>query len=390
VTRAARGPTLSGRYDLRGTIRARPPAETLKTLAARLSHFGITRIARVTGLDTLGLPTSVSIRPNARHLSTSQGKGVSAELADISAVMESIEGWHAENARSPEVVDSYDRISRRHPAISPAGFLPGSRWTLASPGRSMGWVRGTDLRTQEPVWVPHAVTSLDSTVDHPDRALFRVSSNGLAAGNTPAEALCHALYEAVERDSDARWSALSERRRESTRVDPATVTVPFLRTILERIEGAGLVTLIWDMTSDLGIPAYRCILADRDPSRGLGWFRGSGAHLSSEVALSRAVTEAAQSRLTWIQGSREDLLPGHYREEAARAWRLPRERPPGRPFPARRSPYSGSALEEDLDWIVRRLSDAGYSRIVAVDHTRPELGIPVVLVLVPGLRFEEH
>jgi len=55
-------------------------------------------------------------------------------------------------------------------------------------------------------------------------------------------------------------------------------------------------------------------------------------------------------------------------------------------FRARPSPREGATLDEDLHTILRLLGRAGFSRVVAVDHTRSELGIPVVTVVVPGLR----
>lgn len=379
------------RLDLGGTIRARPPKETLRRLAPRLGPLGITRVARVTGLDTLGLATSVSIRPASRHLSTAQGKGITPELADVSAIMESIEGWHAESVPPPELTDSPRRLSRRASSIDPAHFPLGPRWRRISADRPIGWSRASDLRTGEPVWIPHAVTVIESTLDHPERCFFRVSSNGLAAGNTPAEALCHALYEVVERDSEWRWTRKTPRQQDSTLLDPATVHVPFLRSLLDRARAAGLQPSLWDMTGDAGIPAYRCILADLDPSRGLGWFQGAGAHLSPEVALSRALTEAAQSRLTWIVGTREDIPPEEYVERASLPWRPPpRGTSKGAAFGRRRAPHAGRSLEEDLGWIVRRLSEAGHPRIVAVDHTRPDPGIPVVHVFVPGMQMGAH
>lgn len=376
------------RLDLGGTIRARAPARTLRTLQPLLRRFGITRVARVTGLDTLGLPTSVSVRPASRHLTTSQGKGITPELADISAIMESIEGWHAEHVRPAERTASHRRLARRDAAMDPRDFPAGVRHARISPDREMGWLGAHDLRTGEPVWIPHAVTAILSTRDHPDDGLFRVSSNGLAAGNTRAEALCHALYEVVERESEWRWACLPDRRRESTRVDPDTVRVPFLRALIDRADCEDLEFAVWDVTCGLGIPVYRAVLADRDPSRGLGWFQGAGAHRSPRIALSRALTEAAQSRLTWIVGTREDLLPDHYLEEEARPWRLPPKGPFGRSFADRGS--AGRTLEEDLDWILSRLLEAGHPRVVAFDHTRPELGIPVLHVFVPGFQLGEH
>jgi ribosomal protein S12 methylthiotransferase accessory factor YcaO len=46
--------------------------------------------------------------------------------------------------------------------------------------------------------------------------------------------------------------------------------------------------------------------------RNLGIFTGTGTHLAKSVALSRALTEAAQARLTSISGNRDDILPKYY------------------------------------------------------------------------------
>ena len=70
---------------------------------------------------------------------------------------------------------------------------------------------------------------------------------------------------------------------------------------------------------------------------------GYGAHLDEGVALSRAVCEAVQSRLTMISGSRDDLFHRAYDElgdldNLARAWRdwPARGEGVGREAPARR------------------------------------------------------
>jgi len=77
--------------ELPGTVRARPPEETWKALADSLPSYGITRVARLTDLDVIGLPTWTAIRPASLTLSASQGKGLTDELARLSAVMEAIE-----------------------------------------------------------------------------------------------------------------------------------------------------------------------------------------------------------------------------------------------------------------------------------------------------------
>ena len=71
---------------------------------------------------------------------------------------------------------------------------------------------------------------------------------------------------------------------------------------------------VWDALSDVGLPTFNCLIADRDTSDpgALYAARGSGCHPARGVALARALTEAAQSRLTFISGSRDDLTREEY------------------------------------------------------------------------------
>jgi YcaO-like protein with predicted kinase domain len=64
-----------------GTHRLVPPAETLARLRPLLPKLGITRVANVTGLDTIGIPVAMAVRPNSRSLSVSQGKGLDLDAA---------------------------------------------------------------------------------------------------------------------------------------------------------------------------------------------------------------------------------------------------------------------------------------------------------------------
>src|SRR6478609_1704254 len=84
-----------------GSQRARLPMETLEQILPIKHQFGITRVANVTGLDRIGLPVVLVTRPNSRSVAVSQGKGTSLEAAKVSALMEGIELWHAENLVRP-------------------------------------------------------------------------------------------------------------------------------------------------------------------------------------------------------------------------------------------------------------------------------------------------
>ena len=66
-----------------------------------LPRFGITRVADITGLDDIGLPVHVAYRPDGLTFAVSIGTGATPAQSRVSAVMESIEAWHAENLRAP-------------------------------------------------------------------------------------------------------------------------------------------------------------------------------------------------------------------------------------------------------------------------------------------------
>jgi len=76
--------------------------------------MGITRIANVTGLDHIGIPVVQVVRPNSRSLAVCQGKGLTLAAAKASAVMESIEGYHAERIGLPLKLASHEEMRAGH------------------------------------------------------------------------------------------------------------------------------------------------------------------------------------------------------------------------------------------------------------------------------------
>ena len=218
-----------GKIDLGGTLRARDAASTLAWIRPVLPQFGITRVANITGLDRVGIPVWICIRPNGRSLSVSQGKGVTPELAQVSAVMESIECHHSEYVRPPELVASHRTVRRRHQVVAPRQLQPGIRWKAYDDSRPIAWIRGTDLANGEDVLVPHVRVDLDWSRAHPDSGLFLVTSTGLAAGNEREEALCHAIFEVIERDAEWRWDRLTATAQCATELCAESVEGPLLQ-----------------------------------------------------------------------------------------------------------------------------------------------------------------
>ena len=128
-----------------GTHRVRPPEETWEALRGVLPRVGITRVADVTGLDRIGIPVWQAVRPASRSLSVSQGKGATPAAARASAVMESIELWHAEDLSHLSRVVLSPREMRYDNPIP----LSSLRWTFQPPEVAVvpiPWVRARCFR----------------------------------------------------------------------------------------------------------------------------------------------------------------------------------------------------------------------------------------------------
>ena len=377
-----------------GTHRLVPPRETLTRVRPFLPAMGITRIAVVTGLDTIGIPVVMAVRPNSRCLAVAQGKGWDLDAAKASAVMESIESYHAEHILLPlKLASGREMQASGHPVLDASRFptAPDGRY---HPGVPLLWVEGRDWIQNENAWVPFQLVHTAFTAAMRfDLKTFAASSSGLASGNHMLEAVSHAICEVVERDAYFKFSRLSEAEREARRIDLGTMDHPQCREQLELCERAGIAVAAWDIGSEIGLAAFRCHIMDResDPLRRLPAASGSGCHPVRHVAFQRALTEAAQSRLTAISGSRDDMPRSDYRH-----WRDPlnleRQRElisarGARSFTAVPS-YENDSLREDVDLELDLLQRAGFERVVAVDLTRPEFGIPVVRILIPGMERE--
>jgi YcaO-like protein with predicted kinase domain len=377
------------RYRL-GTDRVLDPAETLARARPVAARCGVSRLANITGLDRIGIPVVSAVRPLSRSVTVAQGKGVTLTAARVSALMEAIEGHHAENITSPLICEAVQDARRKRPTVD-VERLPLFGGAPLDLRRRILWIEGRRIDTAEPLWVPLDSVHTDYTFNvAAGPPMFFCSSNGLASGNTHGEATAHALCEVIERDALTMCGNRRGTPRADLLVDPDTITDPVCRDLLERFAAAGVNVIIEDCTSDLGIPCLCCTVWDceRAVLRPMLPIAGFGCHPRKEVALARALTEAAQGRAILISGSRDDLSLWLYDE--AQALRLAagadalRSSSTGRSF-ADLPSHDAEAVTDDLAWIVGRLGAAGLPEVAVVDLTKEEHGIPVVRVVVPGL-----
>ncbi|MGF7175013.1 YcaO-like family protein [Azospirillum doebereinerae] len=374
-----------------GTHRVMAPEQTLARVAPFLPIMGITRVANVTGLDSVGIPVVMVTRPNSRSISVSQGKGVTLAAAKASGVMESIESYHAERITLPLKFASFEEMRWTHPVVD-VGRLPRLATSAYSPHSPILWIEGEDLLNGGRKWVPFETVHLNFTVAMaPGQGCFLPSSNGLASGNHRTEAISHALTELIERDATTLWRLFGASAQEDTRIDLDSVDDPVCRSLIDRFDAAGVEVGVWEITSDLGLPAFLCRIVEREdlPQQSVRPASGMGCHVAREIALSRALTEAAQSRLTFIAGARDDMPRAEYDRHLDPArhaqWKARITAGAGRRNFAGCPTSFAPTIEADLEHQLARLRACGIDEAVMVDLTKPEFGIPVVRMVVPGL-----
>ncbi|MFM9845220.1 MAG: YcaO-like family protein [Dongiaceae bacterium] len=362
---------------------SQPDRSGLRALAPLLAAAGVTRIADVTGLDRVGLPVAAAYRPNARSAVVSYGAAAGLETAKLAAAMEAIERFHAEQVMLPSKLGSMLDLSATH-RLAEIGAPMSAADAAFDASQPYRWVEGIDLLQETKLWLPLDLVHLDRTIPSP------ASSSGLAAGFDAAGARCHALCELVERDAAANWFARPPQAQAATRIDLQTIQPGSENALLRQIAAAGLHIAVWDATSDIGVAVLLCNLVESGagplPPAASAW--GMASHPDRNVALVKCLEEALQARLATIASVADDIGPADLapidggavmdRIEAVRQGNGQR---PFHAVPTR--PVGGPAGE--IAWLLDRFKAAGFQHVIAIDLTRPEFGVAVVRIVVPGI-----
>ncbi|MCB8905964.1 MULTISPECIES: TOMM precursor leader peptide-binding protein [unclassified Streptomyces] len=220
-------------------------------------------------------------------------------------------------------------------------------------------------------------------------ASVRADSNGSAAGSSLEDAILQGFLEVVERDAVALWWYNRTRM-------PAVDIASFGDRWAEELIGVyrELRREVWalDLTSDFGIPVFAA-LSRRTDKKSEDIMFGFGAHRDPHIALRRALTEMNQL-MPAVVGAGEGDGYAVRDPELLRWWGgatvanqpylLPdRHAEPARPgaFPAIRT----TDLRADVTWAEETVRARGLDLLV-LDQTRPDIGLPVVKVVVPGMR----
>lgn len=378
-----------------GTHRSASPEETLERIRPYFKSVGLTRLGNITHLDCIGIPVTISIRPNSYSIVTSSGKGTTLEAALVSAAMESIELYCAENISIHEIHLPYAKLGGDYDVIK-LGNMPLRPNSLFNVNWTEQWYLGWDVVNQIEVACPVQAVSMDYRIlskNFKNIASFDVCSNGLASGNHFLEALSSALFEVIERDAvTCHIEAALRVGYQKPRVLSETIPYPAVQKMLAQLEAVNIVPVLYDCTIDTEVPVYLGHCYDKNECYVPSGY-GYGAHLDPEVAMLRALTEAVQSRAILISGARDDLFRQYYTAIKVnnKTQNQGCESDKSTTIDARlRKSEATSTFEEDINLVLQKLKRVGLDRVIVFDLSPPEWDIAVVRVVVPGLEGYYH
>jgi ribosomal protein S12 methylthiotransferase accessory factor len=330
---------------------------------------------------------------------SSFGKGSTAEQGEASALMEAIERYSGifqgdeirmkrrfndfppGDAIAPnEVLLFSDEQYRKQAAPTEPDEMP----TPASFDRSalIDWSPLWSLRDERFKYLPTSLLYFFYN-DGSGTGHFHADSNGCAAGNTLEEAIVQGFLELVERDSYALWWYNRVQRPE---VDLSQFDDSYIRDLRSQLAETGRQLWMLDITTDLGIPSFVAMSHSKDEGGDFVEY-GSGSHFDARIAVLRSLTEVNQFLSIGLVGGRESgstnsdgsgpfLLRDH-------PYLLPNGHSAVRPDLGTK--FGGIDTREQVMACVQVAKRQGLDFLV-LDQTRPDIEVPVVRVIVPGLR----
>ncbi len=368
-------------------VPSRPgPAERNRALllraASRFTRLFSLDCPTAPGLAVFGAEVPLGLLAAAPGLPLAGASGTGSSLL---AAFEGCVGEGVELLSSVETPADRDRCHPRPPKLDHADWLA----RLLPPGAVPGhWLEVLRLDGPGTAWLPAGLCLRCATPEFlPPWPL----SIGCAAGPTPEAAALHALLELVERDAAALWWRGGQRGRPVALEDPAAEAAMPLIAALRQGE-RGRRSWLLDLTGEFGVPV---IAALSTAVTGDGFCCGLAARPSRAAAARAALLEMAQMEMAHavVLAKQAEAGPAalnpHDRAVLARFHGITAEgcallHPAG---PAAPGPDLPSDPATAMALLVGRLGAAGLP-VLALDLTRPELGLPVIRILVPGLEAE--
>jgi ribosomal protein S12 methylthiotransferase accessory factor len=325
------------------------------------------------------------------------GKGSTAEQGEASALMEAIERYSG-IFQGDEI-----RVTRRFTDFAPGeAILPndvllysqmqpesqspeppdGSQMVPAhfDPSAKLEWSPVWSLRDQRFQYLPTGLLYFF----YSGPLAYHADSNGCAAGNTIEEAIVQGFLELVERDAYAIWWYNRSQRAE---VDLAQFDDSYIRDLHSQLADAGRKLWVLDITSDLGVPTYVAVLHWMQNGQENIEF-GSGAHFDRRIAMLRCLTELNQFLSIGLMGGGSGEKSSLDGDTPLRLQEHPFLVSSGKPVNLPDSDAKPVPLDDAREQVLACIDIARRAGLdfLVLDQTRADVEVPVVRVIVPGLR----
>jgi ribosomal protein S12 methylthiotransferase accessory factor len=368
---------------------------TLNHAQALAEGLGISRVTDITRLDVVGVPVFASIRPDAQpgSLCVNAGKGITVGEARAGAYMEAIEYAFAEyNRPALEIVwappgEIYEGRRRRDAILD---FCPvmNAEIDLDEP---LACVTAKEISSERKYLVPAELVFLPYPSQLGGRQYFGSNSNGLCSGNSVLEAAIHGLAEVIERDVCSFQSIADTSELISNRSLPSSI-----RKIESSLAAVGMNLYVRHVENMFGIPYFMAVVAESQAINPIYVSVGYGCHPLKEIALTRAVCEALQSRLSFIHGGRDDLVNRYERFKRSSNRTRARYTDSLLHQVSRNGTsvrfrevidHSGAVtdLTSALEFLMKTLARNGFKHVLRVVYTPKHLPLQVLRIIVPGL-----
>jgi ribosomal protein S12 methylthiotransferase accessory factor len=366
------------------------PKETVKEAIERLKKMYDLSSFRLAARDN-PIPDAFSFSSISDQFNCS-GKGLTADQSQASTVMEFAErySWyHFDYKQSSDYkIASYQELKNTGVRLVPPSYFLSQDFAKTTTKELLKdiysvpliWVKAISLTRQNYYYYPinwHNIT---------------FGSNGLGGGNTLEEAIRHALCEVIERENLARFFIDRQPARD---LEEKSIQHPLIKKVLAESREAGITFVIKDISFDLGVPTFiACGTSKNDAGQLTYQGCGQGTHPEPEKALIRAISEYFESYSLMKQAQKQLDLD---------FFKILKKAPPlyyG--FLSRLNPellakgnkkvrieqlrnLSNRDIKREIEKLLTILKIRGWE-VIVMNKTNPQLGIPAVRILVPGMR----
>jgi ribosomal protein S12 methylthiotransferase accessory factor len=336
----------------------------------------------------------------------SSGKGVGVAQARASALCEALERYSGDfDGDEIRERGSYRRLRERaihpnacmlfserqyrnrhewNPRNAPFQFVPDP----LDEDADIDWTPVWNLTRREATYLPTSFCYYRYSAP-PQPPPCRADSNGSAAGNTVEEAILQGFMELVERDSVALWWYNRVRR---PAIDLESFDEPYIQALRHLYRRLNRDLWVLDLTTDLEIPVFAAVSRRTDHLEE-DIVLGFGAHFDPTIAVLRALTELNQLGSAMFHAPRP-ANPNAERDSDEERWRrtatlanqpyLAPTETSRRPLPRDEQCWTGDLRDNVLR--CQSIVEQKGMEMLVLDQTRPDIALPVVKVVVPGLR----